>query len=62
MMKDKDEVLVRVDGVGKKFCRSLIALGAGFTPILTGRSRLWTLVPPLHPSINGSVLGLTKTH
>ena len=36
--------------------------GAGFNPILTGCSRRWTLVPRLRLSINGSVLGLTKTH
>jgi hypothetical protein len=41
---------------------ALIALGAGFNPILTGCSRRWTLVPRLLLSINGSVLGLTKTH
>jgi hypothetical protein len=41
---------------------ALIALGAGFNPILTGCSRRWTLVPRLFLSINGSVLGLTKTH
>ena len=41
---------------------ALIALGAGFNPILTGCSRRWTLVPRLRLSINGSVLGLTKTH
>jgi hypothetical protein len=35
---------------------------AGFNPILTGCSRRWTLVPRLRLSINGSVLGLTKTH
>ena len=39
---------------------ALIALGAGFNPILTGRSRRWTLVPRLRLSINGSVLGLSK--
>jgi lipopolysaccharide transport system ATP-binding protein len=39
---------------------ALIALGAGFNPILTGCSRRWTLVPRLRLSINGSVLGLTK--
>ena len=47
MSKNDDEVLVRVEGVSKKFCRSLkkslwygvcdIALGAGFHPELTGR-------------------------
>jgi lipopolysaccharide transport system ATP-binding protein len=42
--------------------RALIALGAGFNPILTGRSRRWTLVPRLRLSINGSVLGFTKKH
>jgi len=41
---------------------ALIALEAGFNPILTGCSRRWTLVPRLRLSINGSVLGLTKTH
>jgi lipopolysaccharide transport system ATP-binding protein len=41
---------------------ALIALGAGFNPILTGRSRRWTLVPRLRLSINGSVLGFTKKH
>jgi hypothetical protein len=41
---------------------ALIALGAGFNPVLTGRSRRWTLVPRLRLSINGSVLGFTKKH
>jgi len=41
---------------------ALIAHGAGFNPVLTGRSRRWTLVPRLRHSINGSVLGLTKKH
>jgi len=41
---------------------ALIALGAGFNPIFTGRSRRWTLVPRLRLSINGSVLGFTKKH
>jgi lipopolysaccharide transport system ATP-binding protein len=39
---------------------ALIALGAGFNPILTGRPRRWTLDPRLCHYINGSVLGLTK--
>jgi hypothetical protein len=40
---------------------ALIALGAGFNPILTGRSPRWSLAPRLRLSINGSVLGLTKS-
>jgi lipopolysaccharide transport system ATP-binding protein len=41
---------------------ALIALRVWFNPILTGRSRRWTLVPRLRLSINGSVLGFTKKH
>jgi lipopolysaccharide transport system ATP-binding protein len=40
---------------------ALIALGAGFNPILTGRSPRWSLAPRPRLSINGSVLGLTKS-
>jgi ABC-type multidrug transport system fused ATPase/permease subunit len=40
---------------------ALIARGAGFNPILTGRSPRWSLAPRLRLSINGSVLGLTKS-
>ena len=40
---------------------ALIALGAGFNPILTGRSPRWSLARRLRLPIDGSVLGLTKS-
>jgi ABC-type polysaccharide/polyol phosphate transport system ATPase subunit len=40
---------------------ALIALGAGFNPILTGRSPRWSLARRLRLPINGSVLRLTKS-